>query len=90
MASEATSSDDLTMPITGTLRVNLEALSVALSQWERRDDTEPQPEIRQAANEAMDVIHAIYRELHALRSRLGVRDPRQRRRRGPRRRPAAV
>ena len=32
MTSKTTSSDDHTVPITGTLRVNLEALSVALSQ----------------------------------------------------------
>jgi hypothetical protein len=67
MTSKTTSSDDQTMPITGTLRVNLEALSVALSRWERRDDTRPQPEIRRAANTAMDEIDAMLRELHTLR-----------------------
>ena len=67
MTSKTTSSDDHTMPITGTLRVNLEALSVALSRWERRDDTRPQPEIRRAANMAMDEIDAMLRELHTLR-----------------------
>ena len=70
MTSKTTSSDDHTMPITGTLRVNLEALSVALSQWERRDDTRPQPEIRRAANMAMDEIDAMLRELHTLRGQL--------------------
>ena len=56
--------------MTGTLRENLETLSAALSQWENRDDSRPQPEIRRAASTAMDAIDAMLAVLHALRSRL--------------------
>jgi hypothetical protein len=45
-------------------------LSVALGQWEDRDDTRPQAEARRAANTAMDPIDAMLAELHAMRSRL--------------------
>ena len=45
-------------------------LSIALGQWERRDDTKPQPEVRRAANTAVDAIDAMLAELHAMRSRL--------------------
>jgi hypothetical protein len=45
-------------------------LSVALAQWETRDDTRPQPEVRRAANTAMAEIDEMLSELHAMRSRL--------------------
>jgi hypothetical protein len=45
-------------------------LAVALAQWEGRDDTKPQPEVRRAANTAMDAIDAMLRDLHTMRSRL--------------------
>lgn len=45
-------------------------LSVALVQWEERDDSVPQPGVRQAANTAMDAIDTMLRELHAMRERL--------------------
>ena len=45
-------------------------LGVALAQWAARDDTRAQPEVRQAANTAMDVIDAMLAELHQLRARL--------------------
>ena len=45
-------------------------LSIALGQWERRDETRPQPEVRRAANKAVDAIDAMLGELYALRSRL--------------------
>jgi hypothetical protein len=45
-------------------------LSIALGQWEDRDDTKPQPEVRRAANTAMDEIDRMLRELRAMRSRL--------------------
>jgi hypothetical protein len=45
-------------------------LAIALGQWEDRDETRPQPEVRQAANKAMDEIDLMLRELHAMRSRL--------------------
>ena len=44
-------------------------LSIALGQWERRDDSKPQPEVRRAANKAMDAIDTMLGELHAMRSR---------------------
>ena len=45
-------------------------LGVALAQWAARDDTRPQPEVRQAANTAMDAVDSMLGELHQLRSRL--------------------
>ena len=45
-------------------------LAVALAQWMARDDSKAEPEIRRAANTAMDEIDAMVRELYALRSRL--------------------
>jgi hypothetical protein len=45
-------------------------LSVALGQWERRDETRPQPEVRRAANTAMDAIDGMLADLHAMRARL--------------------
>jgi hypothetical protein len=45
-------------------------LSVALGQWEDRDDAKAQPEVRRAANTAMDEIDRMLRELHQMRSRL--------------------
>jgi hypothetical protein len=54
----------------GRLDGHLGVLGVALAQWMARDDTRPQPELRQAANTAMDAIDGMLAELHALRSRL--------------------
>jgi len=45
-------------------------LSAALGQWEARDDSKPQAQVRQAANRAMDIIDKMLAELHQLRSRL--------------------
>ena len=45
-------------------------LSIALGQWETRDDSKPQPEVRRAANTAMDAIDTMLAALHAMRSRL--------------------
>ncbi len=45
-------------------------LAVALAQWETRDDSKAQPEVRRAANTAMDAIDTMLAELHAMRSRL--------------------
>jgi len=56
------------------IRARLEGPSIilgaALGLWETRDDSKPQPQVRQAANRAMDTIDAMLRELHAMRSRL--------------------
>ena len=45
-------------------------LALALGQWADRDDTRPQPEVRRAANTAMDEIDGMLAELYAMRSRL--------------------
>ncbi len=45
-------------------------LGYALTQWEGRDDTKAQPEVRRAANTAMDTIDAMMHELYVMRSRL--------------------
>ena len=45
-------------------------LSVALGQWEDRDDSKGLAGVRRAANTAIDAIDAILGELYALRSRL--------------------
>jgi hypothetical protein len=45
-------------------------LGAALAIWHARDDSGPCPAARRAANDAMDAIDAMLRELHALRSRL--------------------
>ena len=45
-------------------------LSIALGQWEDRDDSKAQPEVRRAANTAMDEIDRMLCELHRMRSRL--------------------
>jgi hypothetical protein len=70
MTSKTTSSDNLIRPMTGTLRGNLAEFSTTLSQWERRDATRPQPEVRHAANTATDAIDAMFCELHEVRARL--------------------
>jgi hypothetical protein len=45
-------------------------LQAALTGWSRRDDSQPQPEVRRAANKAMDTIDVMLRELRELRARL--------------------
>ncbi|MFZ0226540.1 MAG: hypothetical protein WAL41_06285 [Mycobacterium sp.] len=52
------------------LEDSMGVLAVALAQWEIRDDSKAQPEVRRAANTAMDEIDAMLRELHQMRSRL--------------------
>ena len=47
-----------------------DVLGVALAQWMARDDTRAEPEVRQAANTAMDMIDAMLAEIHLLRARL--------------------
>jgi hypothetical protein len=45
-------------------------LSIALGRWGDRDDTKPQPEVREAANSAMTEIDRMLGALHAMRARL--------------------
>ena len=42
-------------------------LGDALAQWATRDDTKPQPEVRQAANTAMSAIDEMIAGLHDTR-----------------------
>jgi hypothetical protein len=49
---------------------HLGVLGVALAQWMARDDTRAEPEVRRAANTAMDETDAMIAELHQLRARL--------------------
>jgi len=52
------------------LQSHLNDLDAALAQWEGRDDTKAQPEIRRAANTAMDAIDAMVADLYQMKSRL--------------------
>jgi hypothetical protein len=52
------------------VRDHVEDLAVSLAIWETNDDTKAQPEVRRAANDAMDAIDAMLRELYGLRSQL--------------------
>lgn len=45
-------------------------LGEAAAQWAARDDSKPQPEVREAANTAMDAIDAMLRILHEARAQL--------------------
>jgi hypothetical protein len=45
-------------------------LRVTLAQWARRDDSQAQPEIRQAATTAMAAIDTMLAELHQARAAL--------------------
>lgn len=47
-------------------------LGAALAQWAERDDSIPQPEVRQAANEAMDAIDAMLALLHSAGAQLAA------------------
>jgi hypothetical protein len=52
------------------VRSHVGELAAALVLWSTRDDTKPQPDVRQAANDAVDAIDGVLRELHGLRSEL--------------------
>ena len=52
------------------LRGHLGELETALALWATRDDTKAQPDVRQAANDAVDAIDAALRELHGIRAEL--------------------
>lgn len=52
------------------LRGHLGELEAALALWATRDDTKAQPDIRQAANDAIDAIDGALRELHGIRAGL--------------------
>ena len=52
------------------LQSHVDRLDDALVLWEDRDDTKPQPGVRQAANVAVDSIDALLRELYRMRTEL--------------------
>jgi hypothetical protein len=52
------------------LRGHLGELETALALWATRDDTKAQPDIRQAANDAVDAIDAALCEFYGIRSQL--------------------
>jgi hypothetical protein len=52
------------------LQSHLNDLGFALARWEGRDDTKAQPQVRRAANTAMDAIDAMVAGLYQMRSRL--------------------
>ena len=56
--------------VPGRLDDHLGVLGVALAAWATRDDSKAQPEIRQAANTAMDAIDAMLAELHRAQEQL--------------------
>lgn len=58
------------LDVGGSLGEFAGTLGVALAQWVTRDDSKPQPHIRQAANTAMCAIDAMLSELHRVRGRL--------------------
>ena len=48
----------------------MDVLAFALGRWQTRDDSQPQPEVRRAANTAMDAIDDMLRALYLMRGRL--------------------
>lgn len=52
------------------LRGHLGELETVLALWATRDDTKAQPDVRQAANDAIDAIDGALRELHGIRAEL--------------------
>jgi hypothetical protein len=58
--------------VPGSIARSNGVLATALGQWARRDDSKAQPEVRQAANTAMDTIDAMLAELHAAGAALAA------------------
>lgn len=59
-----------TYDVYGKLEDPTGVLSVNLAIWEVRDDSVAQPEVRTAANKAMDAIDGMLRDLYLMRERL--------------------
>jgi hypothetical protein len=57
-------------PTIRALDAQLGVLGVAVAQWAVRDDSNAQPEIRQAANVAVATVDDMLATLHRLRARL--------------------
>ncbi len=58
--------------VTSPIAEQLGHLEAALSLWAERDDSKAQPDVRQAANVAIDAIDTILRDLYSLRSQLAT------------------
>ena len=65
-----TAADRPLIDVPGQLENLTGVLGVALAQWATRDDMKAQPEIRRAANTAVESIDAMLRQLHAARAAL--------------------
>ncbi len=52
------------------LREHVDTLALALARWAYRDESKAQPEVRQAANVAVESIDAALWQLHRIRGRL--------------------
>ena len=57
-------------PETSELDRDLRALADALELWSDRDDSKAQPEVREAANTAIDRIDRMLAALHQARAEL--------------------
>lgn len=53
-----------------TIREHVQVMAFNLGQWDGRDDTKAQPEVRQAGSAAVAAIDALLRDLHTIRRRL--------------------
>ncbi len=64
--------DDRTKSLMDALDGQVTVLTVALAQWADRDDSRPQPEVREAANTAMDALNTMSAKLHGTRAMLAA------------------
>jgi hypothetical protein len=55
---------------TAALSLGVDTLAQALALWATRDDSKAQPEVRRAANTAVEAIDGMVAELRSIRSRL--------------------
>lgn len=65
-----TEDDARALPAVQAIGEHTVTLAHALTLWAVRDDSRPEPEVRRAANRAMDSVDAMLAELHELRARL--------------------
>ena len=65
-----TTSPDLYDAALPALRSNVDGLGTWLAVWSARDDTKPDAHARRAANDAMDAIDSMLRDLHEVRAHL--------------------
>jgi hypothetical protein len=65
-----TEDDARALPAVQAISEHTATLAHTLTLWAVRDDTRPQPEVRRAANTAMDMLDAMLAEIYPLRARL--------------------